>query len=80
MDSSTKPKLFTLSEDIRPEDCMVIATIGHEAFLPDVQTNLKKFNLPEEPISDEDIRHRLAHPESCSVIKAVSVEANEIMG
>jgi GNAT superfamily N-acetyltransferase len=80
MGSSTKPKLFTLSEDIRPQDYMVIATIGHDAFLHDVQTNLKKFNLPEEPISDEDIRHRLAHPESCSVIKAVSTGTNEIMG
>lgn len=71
---------FRLSTDIREEDCMIIATQGDEAFIPDVQTRLKKFNLPPDPISDAHIKNWLSHPERCTVIKAVSIKTNEIMG
>ncbi|KAE9362624.1 hypothetical protein N431DRAFT_551128 [Stipitochalara longipes BDJ] len=77
---SNKTKIpFTLSQDIRPEDYLVIANQGVEAFLPDVQTRLKLFNLPTEPISDSYVRNWLSLP-SCHVVKAVSLESNEIMG
>ena len=70
---------FTLTQDIGPEDCLVIATQGAEAFLPDVQTRLKAFNLPPQPVSDSHVRDWLSSP-ACHVLKAVSVENNEIMG
>jgi len=58
---------------------MPIATIGHSAFIPDVQTRLKTFNLPPTPISDAHVRAWLSSP-ACHVLKAVSTESNEIMG
>ncbi|KAN0098249.1 hypothetical protein V8E51_013912 [Hyaloscypha variabilis] len=79
---SLKPKTkipFTLSQDIRPEDHLPIATIGIEAFLPDIQTQLKLFNLPPQPITTTHIGNWLSNP-ACHVVKAVSTETNEIMG
>lgn len=80
MDSPISSKPFTLSEDVGPEHYMTLAKIRHESFLSDVQTKLKEFDLPQQPISVEDIRQKLAKPQSCSVIKAVSAETNEVMG
>ncbi|KAJ3486427.1 hypothetical protein NLG97_g6616 [Lecanicillium saksenae] len=73
---------FTLSELITPEDVHEMAVIGHDAFLDDTHTNLKKYLVPEQPesVDGSGIREWLDMPERCHVIKAVHNKTLEIMG
>ena len=70
---------FILSQNIRPEDHMIIATQSHEAFIPDVQTRLKTFNLPPSPVDTSYISDWLSAPQA-HVIKAISPTTGEILG
>jgi GNAT superfamily N-acetyltransferase len=81
MATATEEPLFRLSEDIAEEDIPIMAAIGHESFLVDTHTNLKKYLLPEKTgVDDSGIRGWLKVPERCHVIKAVHNTTGEIMG
>ncbi|KAH6653070.1 hypothetical protein BKA67DRAFT_308486 [Truncatella angustata] len=81
MAATIEEPLFRLSEDITEEDVPILATIGHEAFLEDTHTNLKKYLLPEQTgVDDSGVRRSLEAPKTCHLIKAVSNTTNEIMG
>jgi hypothetical protein len=73
---------LNLCSDIHLEDYMplaTLATLAYQAFILDIETCLKNLNLPTTTISDTDICSWLSSP-ACNVVKAVSVEGNEIMG
>ncbi|KAK9778107.1 hypothetical protein SCAR479_05077 [Seiridium cardinale] len=81
MAESVEYPLFRLSEDVTQDDIPTMAAIGHEAFLDDTHTNLKKYLLPEKTgVDDSGIHRWLAARERCHVIKAVHNSTNEIMG
>ncbi|KAM0815871.1 hypothetical protein AB5N19_01671 [Seiridium cardinale] len=81
MAASVEDPLFRLSEDVTQDDIPTMAAIGHEAFLDDTHTNLKKHLLPEKTgVDDSGIHRWLAARERCHVIKAVHNSTNEIMG
>ena len=79
MTTITQRPLFRLSRDITEEDIPIMAAIGHEAFLEDTHTNVKKYLLPKTGVDDSGIRNRLSD-KACNVIKAVHNDTGEIMG
>lgn len=73
---------FHLSEQIQEDDIYKMAALGHDAFLDDSHTNLKKYLVAEKAgvIDDSGIREWLQMPERCKVVKAVHDNTGEIMG
>ncbi|KAJ2977381.1 hypothetical protein NQ176_g4406 [Zarea fungicola] len=73
---------FHLSEQIHEDDIYPMAVLGHNAFLDDSHTNLKKHLVAERAsvIDDSGIREWLQMPERCKVVKAINNQTGEIMG